>query len=113
MKANILNLSNTPWAGHLMRMAPPNSHKRKIMIRAKAVYKLVNPFVGYADWSEWYIQDTPLRSDIDYFYIGTNRDLILSISALQAVLVMNDTDKSWQLFNALSDLINNGFATMT
>lgn len=111
MKGNILNLSNTPWAGHLMRMAPPNSHKRKIMVRAKSVYQLVNPFVAYADWSEWYIEDTPLRLNTDYFYSGPNRDIILSISAVQAVLVMNDTDKSWQLFNSLTDLINTGFAT--
>lgn len=111
MKGNIFNLTNTPWAGHLTRMQPPNSHQRKIVIRAKSVFELLNPFVSYPDWCAWYIEESPLRVSIDYFYIGRNHDIILTISALQAVLIMNDTDKSWQLFHDLTDLINSGFST--
>lgn len=111
MNNNILKIANNLWAGHLIRIAPPNTTKRKIMVKAKVVFKLLNPFVAYSDWSEWFIQDTPLRLNIDYFYIGSTQEIVLSLSALQAVLVMNDTDKSWQLFNSLSDLINTGFST--
>lgn len=108
-----LKLGNTPWAGHLIRIAPPNTHKRKIMVKAKDLYQMLEPFVGFEDWCAWYIEDTLLRINVDYFYTTNHSAIILSISAVQAVLVMNDTDRSWLLFNALSDLINNGFSTNT
>ena len=33
----------------------------------------------------------------------------LSICAVQAILILENTEKSWRFFNELSDLINNGF----
>lgn len=113
MKGNISKLGNSPWAGHLIRIAPPGGHQRKIMAKAKNIYQLLKPFVSYDDWCAWYIEDTNLRVNVDYFYIDNHSTIILSISAIQAVLVMNDTDTSWLLFNALSDLINTGFSTNT
>ena len=83
--------------------------KRRIMVWASQLKRLSNDQTDHTDWL-LSIQNSPLRKEIDYHQVPNRHDIRLTISAVQAILVMQNTAHSWQLHHALSDLIHRGFS---
>lgn len=87
----------------------PIDGKRRIMVWASQLKRLLSDQTNHADWI-LSIQTSPLRNEIDYHLAPNRNDIRLTISAVQALLVMQNTPHSWQLHHALSDLIHRGFS---
>jgi len=87
----------------------PIDGKRRIMVWASQLKRLLN---HPSDQQHWIlsIQNSPLRNEIDYHLVPNRNDIRLTVSAVQALLVMQNTQYSWQLHHALSDLIHRGFS---
>lgn len=94
---------------HIIRVQEPHSKKRKFFISSKDLYRLLQTDVSYKTFVETNIVWSRLRENIDYNFNSQHDTYNLSISAVQAILVLENTEKSWQFFNELTDLINNGF----
>lgn len=103
MNHSIENIDGT-FSGALHRH--PIDGKRRIMVWASALHRLSqNPQTF--DQFKKYIINTRLRNGTDYH--RQHHDIRLSISAVQALLVMQNTAQTWQLHHHLSDLIQRGF----
>ena len=87
----------------------PIDGKRRIMVWASQLKRLLSEQTDHKQWI-LSIQNSPLREGIDYHLVPNRNDIRLTISAVQALLVMKDTQYSWQLHHALSDLIHRGFS---
>ncbi len=96
----------------ILRVKNPQTNKRQFFVSSKKLYNLINPNVSYKTFIETNITWSKLRADIDYHYNQPFDCYNLSISAVQAILILENTEKSWSLFNELSDLINSGFSTI-
>lgn len=94
---------------HVMRLQEPNTKKRKFFISSKHLYHLLETDVSYKTFVETNIIWSRLRENIDYHFNEQHDTYNLSICAVQAILILENTEKSWRFFNELSDLINNGF----
>ena len=94
---------------HIIRIQEPHTKKRKFFIGSKDLYRLLQPNVSYKTFVETNIVWSRLRENIDYHFNEQHDTYNLSICAVQAILIMENTDKSWTLFNSLTDHINNGF----
>ncbi len=103
-----MNIANV-----IIKIQNPATQKRQFFITSKKLYNLINPDVSYKTFVETNITWSKLRENIDYHYNTAHDTYNLSISAVQAVLILENTEKSWMLFNQLSDLINMGFAPLT
>lgn len=97
----------------ILRVKNPQTNKRQFFVSSKKLYNLINPNVSYKTFIETNITWSKLREEIDYHYNQSFNCYNLSISAVQAILILENTEKSWSFFNELSDLINNGFSTIT
>ena len=98
---------------YIIRIQEPCSKKRKFFISSKNLYRILQTDVSYKTFVETNITWSKLRENIDYHYNTAHDTYNLSISAVQAVLILENTEKSWMLFNQLSDLINIGFFFLT
>lgn len=107
MKTNIHNIQGI-FADKLTRAIIGNDNKRRIVIHAKVLYQMLQTDISYKQWCN-HIEQSPLRPNIDY--TNKNSNIILSISAMQAILVMTNTQHSWQLHHTMTDLIHTGFST--
>lgn len=96
----------------ILRVKNPQTNKRQFFVSSKKLYNLINPNVSYKTFIETNITWSKLREEIDYHYNQSFNCYNLSISAVQAILILENTEKSWSFFNELSDLINNGFSTI-
>lgn len=94
---------------HIIRVQEPYSKKRKFFINSKDLYRLLQTDISYKTFVETKIVWSRLRENIDYHFNEQHDTYNLSICAVQAILVLENTEKSWQFFNELTDLINNGF----
>ena len=94
---------------HIIRVQEPHSKKRKFFISSKQLYRLLQTDISYKTFVETKTVWSRLRENIDYHFNEQHDTYNLSICAVQAILVLENTEKSWQLFNELTDLINNGF----
>tara|TARA_R110002020_G_scaffold474773_2_gene707337 strand:- start:3513 stop:3845 length:333 start_codon:yes stop_codon:yes gene_type:complete len=50
-----------------------------------------------------------LRKGQDWAFNPDKSDFVLSLSSAQAIMVMADTDKSWDIHHRISDFIQQGF----
>lgn len=107
MNNDINKLQFNVFKGKLTRYKFENDNKRRIVMTARNLYIMLQCDITYKQFC-MSIQASPLRIDIDYQF--TDKNLLLSISSVQAILVMTDSELSWQLHHALSDLIHNGFS---
>ena len=96
----------------ILRVKNPHNNKRQFFVSSKKLYNLINPDVSYKTFIETNITWSKLRENTDYHYNQQFESYNLSISAVQAILILENTEKGWSLFNELSDLINNGFSTI-
>jgi hypothetical protein len=94
---------------HIIRVQEPHSKKRKFFISSKHLYRLLQIDISYKTFVETNIVWSRLRENIDYHFNEQHATYNLSICAVQAILILENTEKSWQFFNELTDLINNGF----
>lgn len=94
---------------HIIRVQEQHSKKRKFFISSKHLYRLLQTDISYKTFVETKIVWSRLRENIDYHFNEQHDTYNLSICAVQAILVLENTEKSWQFFNELTDLINNGF----
>lgn len=94
---------------HIIRVQELHTKKRKFFISSKDLYRLIQPGVSYKTFVETNITWSRLRENIDYHFNEQHDTYNLSICAVQAILILENTEKSWQFFNELTDLINNGF----
>ena len=94
---------------HIIRVQEPHSKKRKFFITSNDLYRLMQTDISYKTFVETNIVWSRLRENIDYHFNEQHDTYNLSICAVQAILVLENTEKSWQFFNELTDLINNGF----
>ena len=94
---------------HIIRVQEPHSKKRKFFISSKHLYRLLQMDISYKTFVETNIVWSRLRENIDYHFNEQHATYNLSICAVQAILILENTEKSWQFFNELTDLINNGF----
>ncbi|ENW82681.1 hypothetical protein F909_00952 [Acinetobacter sp. ANC 3929] len=93
----------------IMRVQNPQKNKRQLFVSTRKLHRLIESNLSYKTFIETNISWSRLRENIDY-HLNKNYDTYnLSISAVQAILVTENTEQSWRLFNELSDLINNGF----
>lgn len=99
-------------ANAIIKIQNPTTKKRQFFITSKKLYNLVGPDVSYKTFVETNITWSKLRENIDYHYNTAHDTYNLGISAVQAVLILENTEKSWMLFNQLSDLINVGFSPL-
>lgn len=110
MKNDIKNINGT-FKDKLSRSKIGDDPKRRIVINAKVLYAMLNqPSISFEDWCK-HIEKSPLRLNIDYQYTQTKDTMLLSISAMQAILVMTNSMQSWELHHEMTDLIHNGFAS--
>lgn len=93
----------------LMRLKDPTTNKKRLFIGSRNLYDLLDSNVSYKTFLETNILWSRLRENIDYHYYKRLDTYNLSISAVQAILILENTEKSWQLFNEMTDLINAGF----
>ena len=93
----------------IMRVQNPQTQKRQLFVSARKLHRLLESDLSYKTFIETNILWSRLRENIDYHFNKNHDTYNLSISAVQAILVMENTEQSWRLFNELSDLINNGF----
>jgi hypothetical protein len=107
MNHSIEQISQTPWQGQLHRH--PIDGKRRIMVWASALHRLIQSPQAFEDFKK-IVTESPLRNEIDYHVQPNRNDIRLTISAVQAVLVLDNSPTSWQLHHALCDLIHRGFS---
>lgn len=50
-----------------------------------------------------------LRKSQDWAFNPDKSDFVLSLSSAQAIMVIADTDKSWEIHHRISDFIQQGF----
>ncbi|CAM3414703.1 hypothetical protein GCM10016272_01480 [Psychrobacter glaciei] len=50
-----------------------------------------------------------LRKGQDWVFNPDKSDFVLSLSSAQAIMVIADTDKSWEIHHRISDFIQQGF----
>jgi len=109
MKNDINKIQFNVFKGKLTRFRFVNDSKRRIGMTARILYIMLQCDITYKQFCI-NIQASPLRTDIDYQL--TDNHLLLNISAVQAILVMTNSELSWQLHHALTDLIHNGFSDL-
>lgn len=105
------NEQKTALEKAIFRLRCPYHNKRRLFINSRKLYVLLEPKFSYDEFVNM-IYWSPLRLDVDYHYSYKFQCYNLSISAVQAILVIYGTNESWQLFNELSDLIHNGFSVI-
>ena len=93
----------------------PIDGKRRIMVWSSDLHRMLGiHHPKHRDWLSSLLLRTGLRDGMDYQYGRDNETgepgTHLSISAVQAILVVINSDQSWKLHNQLSDLINRGFS---
>ncbi|WLF84507.1 hypothetical protein [Moraxella sp. ZY210820] len=93
----------------IFRKRCPYHQKRRLFINSRKLFKLLSLNLSYDEFASM-IYFSNLRTNVDYHYSPTHGCYNLSISAVQAILVIVGTQKAWQLFNELSDIIQNGFS---
>lgn len=93
----------------VIRVQNPQTQKRQLFVSSKKLHRLLACDVSYKTFIETNVVWSRLRENIDYYFNKQFETYNLSISAVQAILIMENTEQSWRLFNELSDLINNGF----
>lgn len=108
MKNDIKNISGV-FEGKLNRAKIGDDPKRRIIINARVLYGMIPFKISFLDFCK-IVQESPLRENIDYQYTQSHDTMLLSISAMQAILVMCNTEQSWQLHHSMTDLIHKGFS---
>ena len=96
----------------IIRVQNPNTTKRQLFISAKKLHRILECDISYKTFIQTNVIWSRLRENIDYHFNKQHDTYNLSICAVQAILIMENTELSWRLFNELSDLINNGFPTI-
>lgn len=96
----------------IVRIQNPLTKKRQLFVSSKELYKLLNCDVSYKTFLEVNILWSKLRENVDYHYNARLDTYNLSISAVQAILILENSDQSWTFFNELSDLISVGFTPL-
>lgn len=96
----------------ILRIKNPQTNKRQLFVSSKKLYNFINPNVSYKTFIETNIIWSKLRENIDYHYNQQFDSYNLSISSVQAILILENTEESWKYFNELSDLIANGFSAI-
>jgi len=96
----------------ILRVKNPQNNKRQLFVSSRKLYNLINSDVTYKTFVETNITWSKLRENIDYHYNQQFDSYNLSICAVQAILILENSEQSWTIFNELSDLINNGFSTI-
>lgn len=99
-------------ASIVVKVQNPVNHKRQYFVSSKKLYRLLSPESSYKTFIETNIVWSRLRENIDYHYNERFETYNLSISSVQAILILENNEQSWQLFNELSDLINCGFTAI-
>lgn len=95
----------------IFRKRCPYHQKRRLFINSHKLYDMIDTNLSYDDFASM-IYFSNLRTNVDYHYSLSHGCYNLSISAVQAILVIIGTQKAWQLFNELSDIIQNGFSVI-
>lgn len=95
----------------IFRKRCPFHAKRRLFINSRNLYKLINPDMSYKNFANEILW-SPLRANQDYHFCEQYDAYNLSISAVQAILILCGTKKAWQIFNELSDIIQNGFSVI-
>ncbi|NIE97459.1 hypothetical protein F3J02_13390 [Acinetobacter sp. Tr-809] len=93
----------------IVRVQNQKTRKRQLFVSSRKLHRLIQSNHSYKTFIETNIIWSRLRENIDYHFNKNYDTYNLSICAVQAILVMENTELSWRLFNELSDLINNGF----
>lgn len=96
----------------IMRVQNPQTKKRQLFVSSKKLHQILQCDITYKTFVETNVIWSRLREENDYHFNKTFDTYNLSISAVQAILIMENTEQSWALFNELSDLINSGFPTI-
>jgi len=96
----------------IVRVQNPKTKKRQLFISAKKLHRLLDTDVSYKTFLETNVLWSRLREDIDYHFNQQVDTYNLSICAVQAILIMENTEQSWILFNEMTDLINEGFSSI-
>ncbi|ATU46290.1 hypothetical protein CS557_12685 [Acinetobacter junii] len=96
----------------IIRVQNPTTNKRQLFISAKKLHSILKCDVSYKTFLETNVLWSRLRENTDYHHNEQFDTYNLSICAVQAILIMENTELSWKLFNELSDLINSGFSTI-
>lgn len=96
----------------IMRVQNPATKKRQLCVSAKKLHGLLKCDISYKTFIETNVLWSRLREDIDYYFIKQFDTYNLSICAVQAILIMENTEQSWTLFNELSDQVNQGFSNI-
>lgn len=96
----------------IIRVQNPLTKKRQLFISAKKLHRILECDISYKTFVETNVRWSRLREDIDYHFNKQHDTYNLSICAVQAILIMENTELSWCFFNELSDLINSGFPTI-
>jgi phage anti-repressor protein len=96
----------------IIRVQNPKTAKRQLFVSAKKLHRILECDISYKTFIETNVIWSRLRENIDYHFNNKHDTYNLSICAVQAILIMENTELSWKLFNELSDLINSGFPTI-
>lgn len=96
----------------IIKVQNPANNKRQYFVSSKKLYRLLSPSLSYKTFVETNISWSRLRENIDYHYNQRFETYNLSISSVQAILILENSETSWKFFNELSDLINSGFSTI-
>lgn len=96
----------------IIRVQNPKTEKRQLFVSAKKLHRILECDISYKTFIETNVIWSRLRENIDYHFNNKHNTYNLSICAVQAILIMENTELSWKLFNELSDLINSGFPTI-
>lgn len=97
----------------IIKVQNPANHKRQYFVSSKKLYRLLSSSLSYKTFIETNITWSRLRENIDYHYNDHFDTYNLSISSVQAILILENSEISWQIFNELSDLISSGFSAIT
>ncbi|WAU72973.1 MULTISPECIES: hypothetical protein [unclassified Acinetobacter] len=109
MKNDINKIQFNVFKGKLTRFRFANDSKRRIGMTARNLYIMLQCDITYKQFC-MSIKESHLRIDTDYQF--TDKNVLLSLSSVQAILVMSNSELSWQLHHALTDLIHNGFSDL-
>jgi len=93
----------------IIRIKNPHTNKRQLFISSKKLHQILGCDISYKTFIETNVIWSRLRENIDYHFNQEFDTFNLSICAVQAILIMENTELSWRLFNELTDLINSGF----
>lgn len=96
----------------IIKVQNPANNKRQYFVSSKKLYRLLSPSLSYKTFIETNVIWSRLRENTDYHFNKQFDTYNLSICAIQAILIMENTEQSWILFNELTDLINSGFSTI-